>query len=263
MLARKLTSAALSLWLGWSAVANAQEPAKLPMSLTQDASGNQELADDVARALKSHTALRGYHIDIEVEAGVVELSGIVADGTQREEAVRLARDVKGVKRVVDRLDLPGGNVMRTQAPPVPLLPIPGVDNKKDAWAPPPQPVAPLAPQAPIAPAVPPSAGAYGPYAGGLPEPLPIFQANPAVPNPQMQPPPMPPYAWPSYAPYNNWGRIAYPNVYQYDQFPFIGPFYPYPKVPLGWRSVKLTWEDGWWWFGREPTGHDWWRIRYY
>ena len=28
--------------------------------------------------------------------------------------------------------------------------------------------------------------------------------------------------------------------------PSIGPFYPYPQVPLGWRKVALEWDDGWW-----------------
>ena len=26
----------------------------------------------------------------------------------------------------------------------------------------------------------------------------------------------------------------------------LGPFYPYPQVPLGWRKVALEWDDGWW-----------------
>jgi hypothetical protein len=28
--------------------------------------------------------------------------------------------------------------------------------------------------------------------------------------------------------------------------PYIGPFYPYPQVPLGWRPVQHDWDDGWW-----------------
>jgi len=73
---------------------------------------------------------------------------------------------------------------------------------------------------------------------------------------------MPPYAWPTYAPYNNVSRVAYPELYPPQAFPFIGPMYPFPKVPLGWRSVQLKWEDGHWWYGRTATGHDWWRVRY-
>jgi len=102
-----------------------------------------------------------------------------------------------------------------------------------------------------------------PRAGMPPEPLPIFMAQPGMPNPQLQPPPMPPHAWPTYAPYNNVSRVAYPNNYPYEAWPFIGPMYPFPKVPLGWRSVTLSWRDGYWWYGREASGHDWWRVRYW
>lgn len=28
--------------------------------------------------------------------------------------------------------------------------------------------------------------------------------------------------------------------------PYIGPFYPCPQVPLGWRNATLEWDDGWW-----------------
>jgi hypothetical protein len=27
--------------------------------------------------------------------------------------------------------------------------------------------------------------------------------------------------------------------------------------------VTLRWQDGYWWYGREASGHDWWRIRYW
>jgi len=107
-----------------------------------------------------------------------------------------------------------------------------------------------------------------PVIGGMPqEPLSILPQHPGfhpgMPSPAVQPPVMPPNAWPTYAPYNNYSRVAYPNLYPYEAFPFIGPMYPYPKVPLGWRSIKLTWQDGHWWYGKEATGHDWWRIRYW
>ena len=94
------------------------------------------------------------------------------------------------------------------------------------------------------------------------EPMPIQQAP--VPGPyDLNQPPMPPYAWPTYAPYNNYSRVAYPTAYPYQSWPFIGPAYPFPQIPLGWRSVKLTYYDGHWWYGRRATGHDWWRIRYW
>lgn len=57
---------------------------------------------------------------------------------------------------------------------------------------------------------------------------------------------LPNYAWPSYAAYPNYGAVTYPRQYSATAWPYIGPFYPYPQVPLGWRKVTLEWKDGWW-----------------
>ena len=59
-------------------------------------------------------------------------------------------------------------------------------------------------------------------------------------------PVMPGYAWPSYASHPNYAALTYPKQYSPTAWPFIGPFYPYPQVPLGWRKVTLEWDDGWW-----------------
>lgn len=59
-------------------------------------------------------------------------------------------------------------------------------------------------------------------------------------------PTMPGYAWPSYAAYPNYAAVTYPKQYSPTAWPYIGPFYPYPQVPLGWRKVTLEWDDGWW-----------------
>ncbi len=59
-------------------------------------------------------------------------------------------------------------------------------------------------------------------------------------------PQMPGHAWPSYASYPNYGAVTYPKQYSPKAWPYIGPFYPYPQVPLGWRKVALEWDDGWW-----------------
>ncbi len=56
----------------------------------------------------------------------------------------------------------------------------------------------------------------------------------------------PNYAWPSYAARPNYAAVAYPKQYSAKCWPYIGPFYPYPQVPLGWRKVTLEWDDGWW-----------------
>ncbi|MEM6798293.1 MAG: BON domain-containing protein [Planctomycetota bacterium] len=59
-------------------------------------------------------------------------------------------------------------------------------------------------------------------------------------------PNMPGYAWPSYASHPNYSAVTYPKQYSPTAWPYIGPFYPYPQVPLGWRKVALEWDDGWW-----------------
>jgi hypothetical protein len=65
--------------------------------------------------------------------------------------------------------------------------------------------------------------------------------GPSYDNPQM-----PGYAWPSYASHPNYAAVSYPQQYSPTAWPYIGPFYPYPQVPLAWRKVSLEWDDGWW-----------------
>ncbi len=60
-------------------------------------------------------------------------------------------------------------------------------------------------------------------------------------------PNLPNYAWPTTADYPNYAQISYPKQYAAGAFPYIGPFYPYPQVPLGWRKVTMEWHDGYWW----------------
>ncbi len=75
-------------------------------------------------------------------------------------------------------------------------------------------------------------------------------------------PHMPNYAWPSYAAHPNYAGLTYPKQYSATAWPYIGPFYPYPQVPLGWRKVTLEWDDGWWFldFDDKNQQHDscWW-----
>ena len=59
-------------------------------------------------------------------------------------------------------------------------------------------------------------------------------------------PNLPGYAWPGYAASPNYGAVAYPKQHSASAWPYIGPFYPYPQVPLGWRKVSLEWDDGFW-----------------
>ena len=64
---------------------------------------------------------------------------------------------------------------------------------------------------------------------------------------QFHQPNLPHHAWPSYANYPNYAQVSYPRNYSPAAWPYIGPFYPYPQVPLGWRRVTLEHSNGWWW----------------
>jgi hypothetical protein len=68
-------------------------------------------------------------------------------------------------------------------------------------------------------------------------------------------PHMPNHAWPGYAAYPNYAGVTYPRQYSPSAWPYIGPFYPYPQVPLGWRKVTLEWDDGWWYLDFFDRSH--------
>ena len=91
--------------------------------------------------------------------------------------------------------------------------------------------------------------AGGPAGGGLGAPMPMGGTGvgmPPIPG-RGDGPNMPNYAWPSYSASPNYAAVQYPTQYSPTAWPYIGPFYPYPQVPLGWRRVSLEWDDGWWW----------------
>jgi hypothetical protein len=94
------------------------------------------------------------------------------------------------------------------------------------------------------------AGEYmpGAHAGGFPDGamIPHGAATGGQFGASFDNPVMPGYSWPSYSAYPNYGSVTYPRQYSATAWPYIGPFYPYPQVPLGWRKVMLEWDDGWW-----------------
>lgn len=276
---RSMMLAAVGLWMAHPLPG--QEPARLPLErespleVLMQPSDNQRMADAIAGCVRQCPRLTSCVIHVSVQDGVVELTGAVTDEAQRMEVVRLVQTVAGVTKVQDNLNV--SNVLAAQA------------VQRTPAQPPPVPALPLAFPAPTAPApvLPPTInGGYGtPFVGGAPmqghgapaapgtpmraangqmmmEPQPVYQM-PGMSPQDLNPPKMPPHAWPTYAPYNNYSRVGYPQQHPYQAWPFIGPHYPFPKVPLGWRSVKLEWEDGHWWYKKFATQHDWWRIRYW
>ncbi len=219
-------------------------PTQTPSPLTIRVN-NQEMAERIAARLRQSGQLQHYDVNVRFHEGTVELSGSVADSEQRDRVLRLLQVMPGVQHVVEHLSIAGAIVPMQAAIPETLPPVQS-SNPMPPAAPPPGAVVPGA----AAPGAPPS------------EATPIFQAPTPAPY-QLNPPRMPPYAWPTYAPYNNYSRVGYPLAYPYNSFPFIGPVYPFPKVPLGWRSVRLEWDDGFWWYSKTATRWDWWKLRYY
>lgn len=103
--------------------------------------------------------------------------------------------------------------------------------------------------------VPPAQTAAGSFARPMPSYVPAvppaYYPSGALPGGvlpgQYNQPTLPEHAWPAYAAYPNYAQVSYPRVYSPKAWPYIGPFYPYPQVPLGWRKVTLENHDGWWW----------------
>jgi len=204
----------------WSVVAG--EPQSLAPG-RQNAS-NQELADSVAATLNRSGRLQNFTLDIEAIDGAVTLRGTVAGPNQRETALDLARSVPGVLAVDDRIDV------QAQARLLPVAYQPPVEQVTPGTsAPAVERVGPSAPEVPAA----------------IAPPVPEHILGPGL--PQYAWPNLPQYAWPSYAPYPNYSAVGYPTTYPANCWPYIGPFYPYPEVPLGWRNINLSWKDGVWW----------------
>jgi hypothetical protein len=256
-----LTAAAV---LGIAPLLPGQEPARLGLppsaALNPPAqiSVNQQTATAIAERLRLSGRLRHYTVDIAFADGTAYLSGTVADAGQRAEVVRLVQGMPAVKRVADQLTVAGEvkQVQATDRPPVELGPPP--PKTGEGVVVPGGPIPPGLPMLPNAPLP----GGLPPGMGRQTDPMPLYQAPPMSPY-DLNPPKMPPYAWPTYAPYDNYSRVGYPNLYPYNAFPFIGPIYPFPKIPLSWRKVSLEWKDGYWWYGPHGSSHDWWRLRYW
>lgn len=253
---RTWLAAAAGLWM--TPALGADEPARHSLPSGQAAAArvrpsyNQQVADTIADHLRQSGHLRCYRVHVVFQDGVAELTGQVADQPQRDEAVRIAQGVPGVARVRDRLTVTG-RVTQVQAVEPPTLQEPRPAS--------PAPPAPPAPPATDAPPPAPPGEVPLPPPNPAAEPVPLYQAAPSPYD--LNPPKMPAYAWPTYAPYNNYSRVAYPTLYPYQAWPFIGPIYPFPKVPLGWRKVKLEWQDGKWWYSTHSNSYDWWRLRYW
>ncbi len=199
--------------------------------------GNQETADQVASNLKYYGNLSGrYSLDVNVENGTAVLSGYLADQSQLDRVIEIARRSPGVTKVVTTLTVQNtaaqvansplnGGVTQTAMQQEVLTPISATESAQLA--------------APGSSSM--AVSGNQPLPMGANTPMPIGGAST-----QYEQPNLPNHAWPSYAAYPNYAGVCYPKKYCADCFPNIGPFYPYPEVPAEWRKVTLEWHDGYW-----------------
>ncbi|WP_197490785.1 BON domain-containing protein [Planctomyces sp. SH-PL62] len=209
-----------------------------PMAMGQATNPNQVVADSVAGALRTSRTLASTRIEIEAQGGLVTLSGVAASPEIKSEALSRAQRVAGVTGVVDHIQVGDQAVRPAQYVPQQVAmgghggghfghggvvgggPVgmgEGVVSGPGAGP-----------------------GGFVNDGGPLPEGPAGGAAGGAVQN-------QPNYAWPSYAPPGNFSAVGYPTAYPWQAWPNIGPFYPYPEVPLDWRAVTLRWDDGIWW----------------
>jgi hypothetical protein len=220
------------------------------------------IAGEIARNLKESGRMQDYQIGIKMKGSTAWLIGQVASAEQQQSALDIARHTTGVDRVVSKLTIDDGeNPLRERDSAADLAshnrsPVGSAESARppigrtSIGRPLPRPYAYL-------PGVHPAAAAQfesppeqmkSPASddGAAPIPTHLAPAGGGAARARFDSPVMPGYAWPSYAAYPNYAALTYPKQYSPTAWPYIGPFYPYPQVPLGWRKVTLEWDDGWW-----------------
>ena len=192
---------------------------------------NQMTADAVAGSLRASRSLAGYRIEIRAREGLVTLSGSLGSPAQKAEALARTQHVAGVAGVIDQLQVEGDRSVRpVQYQPEVAL---GHHNRSFDGG---------------APAYEAGATVQGGMTSGIAPGSPMPEGPAGMTGAtQAAMPGYPNYAWPSYAPYPNASAVGYPTAYPWQAWPNIGPFHPYPEVPLDWRAVTLRWDDGIWW----------------
>ncbi len=175
---------------------------------------------------KQSGKLRHFELDVSTVSGEVWLRGYVATPDQKQRVLSVAQRTAGVRKVIDDITVAGESGVRTASGQSSSMPVVGSGV--------PQPFAP-------------SMLASQMMDSGMPAPVPMQGVSSyAGGAPRYDQPHMPSYSWPSYAAYPNYAAVTYPKQYSASAWPYIGPFYPYPQVPLGWRKVTLEWDDGLW-----------------
>jgi hypothetical protein len=254
---------------------------------------DKAMAQMIGSQLKDSGQLHDYRVGVKFHEGVAVLSGTVTNQQQLATAIGLTRHMEGVEKVVNHLTIAdsaaagggngqldlGGNLgqasqisakyprptdggympanqasaqMPTRQPQAARsnMPMPmGRMPVQQASAEGPGPM-----QASCMGCGPGGPGMGGGPMGGGPSPSGYVPGGGGGRGASYDNAQMPGYAWPSYAAYPNYAAVTYPQQYSPTAWPYIGPFYPYPPVPLGWRKVALEWDDGWWFLDFSDCG---------
>ncbi|MBX9792169.1 MAG: BON domain-containing protein [Pirellulales bacterium] len=246
------------------------------------AAGDREVAQQIADRLRDSGQLQDYRIEVKFNGGTAWLSGRVTSDDQLTSALQIANGSPEVDRVVSKVevassepphmastaghfedDSPADDAVQRADLYEPEMPRPSRSPSMNRASGRSRPAAPRQasasrgrrgrplPHGAVAPANYPARmnqEEVRPYEAGAGRPMPSFvqPVGSDVAPARYDHPHMPGYAWPSYAPYPNYAALTYPRQYSPTAWPYIGPFYPYPQVPLGWRKVTLEWDDGWW-----------------
>jgi hypothetical protein len=231
-----------------------------PSSASADESG--QVAQDIASSLRTSGKLSGYSIGVKYKDGTAWLRGHVSSEKQRQAALAVVRKHDRVSNVVENLSV-NNSAVRSMPSGVldkgALIPSSAVSRRgklassNEYDGPSTGDVRRAQAEARMARAAADNSAAPIPhdveYRGqisGRPIPTHMTSMPGGVSAARYDHPHMPNHAWPSYAAYPNYAAVTYPSQYSATAWPFIGPFYPYPQVPLGWRKVTLEWDDGWW-----------------
>jgi hypothetical protein len=213
----------------------------LPAIATAGPNEDKATADQIAAVLRDSGKMHNYSVGVQYKEGTVWLTGRVANDQQMKAALEIVSDLEGIQQIVNSLEVgkaskPGGKgsaARRVSATSADLA-LKNPDGAEEQVA-----------DGDVVPA-----GFHrlaarhaARHAGPVPPYMPGMGSGPP---PAYDQPHLPNYSWPSYAAYPNYAALTYPKQYSPTAWPYIGPFYPYPQVPLGWRKVSLEWDDGWW-----------------
>ncbi|MBC7821452.1 MAG: BON domain-containing protein, partial [Planctomycetaceae bacterium] len=207
---------------------------------------NQQMAERIAGAL-GQAGMSGFDLEVRFQDGQALIGGAVANPAQRARITQVVSNLDGIESVDNKVTVTPQAAVRRPAGPPPYA------QAGYGGGPMRAPIHPAAYQQEGGPM--PGGPMPGGPMGGMPmPPMPMGRSNAGQVNDM---PNLPNYAWPTYAQYPNSAAITYPKEYSASAWPYIGPFYPYPQVPLGWRSAQLEWDDGKWALNFRPRTEKW------